>query len=63
MVTQNWFTVLAALAIGTVLLGPGGAVGVGFLWREYIITEKRHRGALTMERVRAGISRGEKSRK
>jgi hypothetical protein len=38
-----------------VVLGPGGAVGAGFLFREYVITEKRHRGALTMERVRAGI--------
>jgi hypothetical protein len=58
MVTQNWITVLTALAVGTVVLGPGSAVGAGFLLREYVITEKRHRGALTMERVRAGVARG-----
>jgi hypothetical protein len=61
MISQNWITVFAVLAMGTVVLGPGGAVGVGFLWREYVITEKRHRGALTMERVRGrdgGVGKG-----
>jgi hypothetical protein len=55
MVTQNWITVFAVLAVGSVVLGPGGAVGAGFLWREYVVTEKRHKGALTMERVRVGV--------
>jgi hypothetical protein len=63
MITQNWFTVLAALAMGTVVLGPGGAAGVGFLLREWVITERRHRGALTLEKVRTGFSREEKSKK
>jgi hypothetical protein len=63
MVTQNWITVFAVAALGTVVLGPGGAVGVGFLWREWVITERRHRGALTVERVRAENSREEKSKK
>jgi hypothetical protein len=52
MVTQSWFTVLAAMITATIVLGPGGAVGGAFLWREYVITEKRHKGALTVERVR-----------
>jgi len=52
MITRSWLTVLAALALATIVLGPGGAVGAGFLWREYVITEKRHRGALTSEEVR-----------
>jgi uncharacterized protein (DUF2062 family) len=55
MITQNWITVLTSLAVASVMLGPGGAVGAGFLWREYVITEKRHKGALTMERVRVGV--------
>jgi hypothetical protein len=55
MVSQNWVTVVAYLAVASLVLGPGGAVGAGFLFREYVITEKRHRGALTMERVRAGV--------
>ena len=52
MVSQSWVTVAAAMLVGTVVLGPGGVVGIGFLWREYVITEKRHWGALTVERVR-----------
>jgi hypothetical protein len=52
MVTQSWFTVSAAMVLATVVLGPGGAVGAAFLWREYVITEKRHKGALTMDTVR-----------
>lgn len=58
MVTQSWISVLAALALATVVLGPGGTVGAGFLWREYIITEKRHKGALTSEKVRSSASEG-----
>lgn len=52
MMTQHWITVLAVMVVGSVVLGPGGAVGAGFLCREWIITEKRHKGALTVERVR-----------
>lgn len=35
-----------------VMLGPGGAVGLAYLYREHVITEKRHRAALTVESVR-----------
>jgi hypothetical protein len=52
MITNSWITLLAATAMATLVLGPGGAVGAGFLYREYIITEKRHRAALTVESVR-----------
>jgi hypothetical protein len=52
MITHDWVTVLAAMAVGSVVLGPGGAVGAAFLWREWVITERRHKGALTVERVR-----------
>ncbi|KAH0148270.1 FAD/NAD(P)-binding domain-containing protein, partial [Aureobasidium melanogenum] len=52
MITNSWITLLAAGAMATLVLGPGGAVGAGFLYREYIITEKRHRAALTVESVR-----------
>ncbi|KAG9665324.1 FAD/NAD(P)-binding domain-containing protein, partial [Aureobasidium melanogenum] len=52
MITQSWITLLAAAAVVTIVLGPGGAIGAGFLYREYIITEKRHRAALTVESVR-----------
>jgi hypothetical protein len=52
MVSQNWFTVLLVMAVATIVLGPGGVIGAGFFWREFVITEKRHWGALTEERVR-----------
>jgi hypothetical protein len=59
MVTQSWSTVLFVMIVGTVVLGPGGVVGVGFLWREYVITERRHWGALTEERVKEREGKGD----
>lgn len=61
MVTHTWLTVLVAVALATVVLGPGGAVGAGFLWREYIITEKRHKGAWTSEKVRKVAGEGKET--
>lgn len=52
MITHSWVTLLAAMAGMTVALGPGCALGAGFLYREYIITEKRHRAALTVESIK-----------
>lgn len=52
MMTYSWVILLAGRAASTIVLGPGGAIGAGFLYREYIITEKRHKGALTLESVR-----------
>ncbi|KEQ58673.1 FAD/NAD(P)-binding domain-containing protein [Aureobasidium melanogenum CBS 110374] len=58
MMTYSWITLLAGRAASTIVLGPGGAIGVGFLYREYIITEKRHKGALTVESVRKRAAAG-----
>lgn len=58
MVTQSWASVIAALTVAAIVLGPGGAVGAGFLWREFIVTEKRHKGALTSEKVRRSARDG-----
>ena len=55
MVNHSWIFILSAMAVTTIVLGPGGAVGAAFLWREYIITEKRHRAALTSEEVRQRV--------
>ncbi|KAK5999341.1 hypothetical protein QM012_005559 [Aureobasidium pullulans] len=52
MITQSWIALPAALTAATLVLGPGGTLGAAFLYREYVITEKRHKGALTMESVR-----------
>ncbi|KAH0336412.1 FAD/NAD(P)-binding domain-containing protein, partial [Aureobasidium melanogenum] len=58
MMTYSWRTLLAGRAASTIVLGPGGAIGAGFLYREYIITEKRHKGALTVESVRERAAAG-----
>ncbi|KAH8647014.1 hypothetical protein BGZ61DRAFT_501288 [Ilyonectria robusta] len=46
MVQSSWLKI-AIYAISTaVVLGPGGAAGLGWLWREDIITNKRHKAAV-----------------
>lgn len=52
MMTYSWITLLAGRIASTIVLGPGVAFGAGLLYREYIITEKRHKGASTVEIVR-----------
>ncbi|KAI4716833.1 FAD/NAD(P)-binding domain-containing protein [Aureobasidium sp. EXF-10727] len=58
MISHSWIIILGALAAATVTLGPGGAVGVGFLYREFVITEKRHKGAITRESLLRGAVGG-----
>lgn len=62
MLEKSWFEIFLSMTLLTVAIGPGGAVGLGYLYREYIITEKRHRAALTVESVgrRAAILDGAK---
>lgn len=60
MFTRSWITVLAGIIVATIAFGPGGAVSTGFLYRESIITEKRHRAALTVERARETGKFGER---
>lgn len=63
MVSHSWIAVLAVMTVATTVLGPGGAVGAGFLWREYIVAEKRHKGALTSEEKRQRIEgRGQRGK-
>ncbi|KAH6989817.1 hypothetical protein BKA56DRAFT_653104 [Ilyonectria sp. MPI-CAGE-AT-0026] len=46
MVQSSWLEI-AIYAISTVVvLGPGAAAGLGWLWREDIITNKRHKAAV-----------------
>lgn len=47
MVQNSWLKILI-YAISTILaLGPGAALGLGWLWREDIVTNKRHKAAIT----------------
>ncbi|KAI5274669.1 FAD/NAD(P)-binding domain-containing protein [Aureobasidium subglaciale] len=52
MLEKSWFELMTTMTLLTMALGPGGTVGLAYLYREYIITEKRHRAALTVESTR-----------
>lgn len=52
MLEKSWFELILSMIFFIVMLGPGGAVGLAYLYREHVITEKRHRAALTVESVR-----------
>ncbi|GAB7353291.1 hypothetical protein MBLNU459_g3793t2 [Dothideomycetes sp. NU459] len=47
MVTERWSTLLLYAAASVAVLGPGATVGLGWLWREDVITNKRHKDAIT----------------
>lgn len=65
MMTKGWFTI-AAYAVGsTLVFGPGAMIGLGWLWREDVITHKRHWAAVTdvsggAERRDSGVGPGGK---
>ena len=46
MVQQSWISIIAMATLTTVALGPGAAVGLGWLWREDVLAHKRHKGAV-----------------
>lgn len=52
MIKTGWIKMTAIMVLGTVVVGPGAAAGIAWLWREWVITEKRHRAALTVDSVR-----------
>ena len=52
MIKTGWVKMIAIMVLSTVVVGPGASAGIVWLWREWVITEKRHRAALTMESVR-----------
>ncbi|KAH6989863.1 hypothetical protein EDB80DRAFT_881882 [Ilyonectria destructans] len=46
MVQSSWLTIITYAVSMVVLFGPGAAAGLGWLWREDIITNKRHKAAI-----------------
>jgi hypothetical protein len=46
MVNTGWSRIIPMTALTTVALGPGAAVGLGWLWREQILATKRHKAAV-----------------
>ena len=60
MLRTAWAKLLGSALAATVALGPGAALGLAWLWREDVITEKRHRDAVVAlpERKSAPASNG-----
>ena len=46
MVRQSWIRIITEAVLTTVALGPGAAVGLGWLWREDVLANKRHKCAV-----------------
>ncbi|KAH7175113.1 uncharacterized protein B0J16DRAFT_349566, partial [Fusarium flagelliforme] len=47
MLQTNWLKIYTYAACTIVMLGPGATAGLGWLWREDVITNKRHKAAVT----------------
>jgi hypothetical protein len=51
MLQKSWIQLLTYLVGSVLLLGPGATAGLGWLWREHILAGKRHRDAVTEDKV------------
>lgn len=47
MIANGWLTIMAFGVAATIVLGPGAAIGLGWLWREETLAYKRHKDAVT----------------
>lgn len=47
MLTKSWIQLMLYLVGSILLLGPGTTAGLGWLWRENILANRRHRDAVT----------------
>ena len=52
MLETSWIRVLAYLLGSVLLLGPGATAGLGWLWRENILANERHKDAVTENLVK-----------
>jgi hypothetical protein len=52
MVNTSWSRIIPMAALTTLALGPGAAVGLGWLWREQILAIKRHKAAVVSKASR-----------
>ena len=46
MVQQSWINIITMAILATLALGPGAATGLGWLWREDVLANRRHKGAI-----------------
>jgi hypothetical protein len=47
MVASSWLSIVCYAVSSLIVLGPGATAGLGWLWREEIITNRRHWAAVT----------------
>jgi hypothetical protein len=60
MISTSWIEILLRGVVSIAFIGPGATTGLGWLWREDAITNRRHEGAMTEERAKQFESRGSK---
>jgi hypothetical protein len=51
MLSAGWLRLILYAVAGVFALGPGATLGLGWLWREHLIANRRHKFALTLESV------------
>ena len=51
MMQESWVTVVIYGLGASVALGPGAAIGLGWLWRENTLAYKRHKDAVTEDNL------------
>ncbi|KAF2163066.1 hypothetical protein M409DRAFT_68702 [Zasmidium cellare ATCC 36951] len=54
MLRRSWLTIISAGVVVSVICGPTTALGLGWLWREKVLANERHKNALTRERYGGG---------
>ncbi|KAK3363197.1 FAD binding domain protein [Lasiosphaeria hispida] len=52
MLRLSWAWIILLAAIATAGVGPGATVGLGWLWREELLATRRHKEAVTVDKVR-----------
>ncbi len=52
MLKMGWGWILTYAVTGIIVLGPGAAAGMGFLWREELIATRHHWAAVTEEKAK-----------
>jgi hypothetical protein len=51
MIQASWFRLTIYLVSSVIVLGPGATAGLGWLWREYTLATKRHKDAVTEDKL------------
>lgn len=50
MMTQSWIRIVSSAILTVAAMGPGAAVGLGWLWRESVLADTCHKAAIVKGR-------------